>query len=341
MSPNRIPPLTALRAFEAVGRYGVADAARELNVTPAAISHQIRVLEAELGVALFVRAKQGLVLTLKGQQYLTDVAASFDALAESSRRLTDPSSSGRLVIDSLPSFATDFLVPRLHRFREAHSDIDLEIKTPPRIFGRTINFEQSGANIAIRGGGVAGEWPGMHAEMLCHEIQFPVCAPALARGPNAIKVPADLARHTLLNSTLAPEGWRDWLAAAAARGDDVSAVRLDRAIRFDLFNMSMTAAISGLGVDLGRAPLVDHWIAQGQLVAPFDLKVTSKLAYWLVTTDAFAARPEFRAFRDWLFAELEAPAVSRRKTSNKRTSKSGDRRARSRKTRKSSPSVRR
>lgn len=311
MSLHRIPPLTALRTFEAVGRFGVAEAARELNVTPAAISHQIRVLEAELGIPLFERSKHGLVLTLKGQEYLANVASSFDALYESSRRLKDPSSSGRLVIDSLTSFATDFLVPRLHRFRAINPDIDLEIKTPAKLFGRVVNFEQSGANVAIRGGGVAGEWPGLRAEKLAHEIQFPVCAPELLKGPNAIRKPADLAKHTLLNSTLAPEGWRDWLAAATAKGWNVSGVRLDHAIRFDLFNMSMTAAIHGVGVDLARSPLVDHWLEQGLLVAPFDLKVTSKLAYWLVCSEPFAETPEFKSFRSWVFSELESLSSSK------------------------------
>lgn len=300
-----LPPLTALRAFEAVGRYGVAGASRELNVTRAAILHQIRVLEAELGVVLFIRSNRGLTLSVKGQEYLTQVTASFDALHESSRRLKNPESGRQLVLDSVASFATDFIVPRLHRFYETNPDINLEIKALTKWYG-PIEFERTGANVAIRGAGMAGEFPGLRAEKLAHEIHFPVCAPQLLKGRNALRKPADLAKHHMLDTTVAPEGWRDWLIAADAAGEDVADVKLDNARRFDLFNMSMTAAIQGVGVDLGRSPLVDHWMEQGLLVAPFDLKVTSKRSYWLVCRETFAESPEFVAFRTWLLDELDA-----------------------------------
>ncbi len=300
-----LPPLTALRAFEAVGRFGVAGAARELNVTRAAILHQIRVLENELGVTLFIRSNRGLTLSLKGQAYLTQVTASFDSLHESSRRLKNPESGGLIVVDSLTSFATDFMVPRLHRFYATNSDITLEIKTLTAWYG-PIEFERTGAHVAIRGGSMAGDFPGLKAEKLAHEIHFPVCAPAMLKGPGAIRRISDLAKHPILAATSAPEGWRDWLAAAEADGHDVSGVSLETARRFDLFNMSMTAAIQGVGVDLGRSPLVDHWMEQGLLAAPFDLAVTSKRAYWLVCRESFAETREFTAFRNWLLDELDA-----------------------------------
>jgi LysR family glycine cleavage system transcriptional activator len=300
-----LPPLTALRAFEAVGRFGVAGASRELNVTRAAILHQVRVLEAELGVVLFLRSNRGLTLSLKGHEYLSHVTQSFDALHESSRRLKNPGCRRHLVLDSVTSFATDFVVPRLGRFYEAHPDVSIEIKALKKWYG-PVEFERTGANVAIRGAGQATEFPGLHAEKLAHEIHFPVCAPKLLQGPNAIRTPADLAKHPILDSTIAPEGWRDWLRAAEACGDDVSGISLDNALRFDMFNMSMTAAIQGVGVDLGRSPLVDHWIEQGVLVAPFDLAVTSKGSYWLVCRESFAENPEYVAFRDWLLEELNA-----------------------------------
>jgi LysR family glycine cleavage system transcriptional activator len=300
-----LPPLTALRAFEAVGRYGVAGAARELNVTRAAILHQIRVLEAELGVILFVRSNRGLTLSLKGQEYLAQVVASFDALHESSRRLKHPESGRHIVLDSVVSLATDFITPRLHRFYARHPEVMLEIKALTKWYG-PIEFERTGANVAIRGAGMAGEFPGLRAEKLAHEIHFPVCAPALLEGPDGIRTPADLARHPLLDATVAPEGWRDWIAAAAETGEDLSELSLENARRFDMFNMSMTAAIHGVGVDLGRSPLVDHWMQEGRLVAPFALQVTSKRSYWLICRESFADTPEFQAFRGWLFEELDA-----------------------------------
>jgi LysR family glycine cleavage system transcriptional activator len=298
-----LPPLTALRAFEAVGRFGVAGASRELNVTRAAILHQIRVLEADLGVVLFVRSNRGLSLSLKGQEYLSDVTQSFDALHDSSRRLKHPESGRHLVLDSVTSFATDFMLPRLHRFYDAHPDVSLDIKALNKWYG-PVEFERTGANVAVRGAALPGDFPGLRAEKLAHEIHFPVCAPVLLRGPNAIRKPADIARHPILETSVAPEGWRDWLAAAAEQGHDVAGITLDNARHFDLFNMSMTAAIHGGGVDLGRSPLVDHWLEQGLLVAPFDFAVTSKRSYWLVCREAFADSPEFVGFREWLMDEL-------------------------------------
>lgn len=298
-----LPPLTAVRTFEAVGRHGVAQAASKLNVTPAAIYHQIRTLEAELGVPLFTRSKNGLVLTLKGEKYLSQVTSTLDALHECSRNIRDNSSGNRLVIDSLTSFGTDFLAPRLKNFRAAYPDIELEILTLAT--GR-VKFEKTGAHIAIRGGGAAGHWPGLRAEKLVHETFFPVCSPALLDGPMPLKCPADLAKHTLLNVTSTAEGWRDWLSAAAARGEDVSEVNLDQSIRFDLIHMSMQAAIQGVGVDLARAPLVDYWMDRGALVAPFDLKVTSTMSYWLICPEPYAITPQFKAFRTWIYDEIRA-----------------------------------
>lgn len=299
-----VPPLTALRAFEAVGRVGVAQAAAELNVTPAAISHQIRLLESELGLTLFTRAKAGLELNKVGRAYLRDVAFGFDAIQEGTRRLKNPVRTERLVIDCLTSFANDFIVPRLARLYRDNSKLELHLQTLARPFG-PLEFARSGAHAAIRGGGVAGEWPDFHAERLAHEVFYPVCAPALATGPNALRRPADLADHTLLLVTGAPEGWTEWLTAATDRGEDVSGVRTQHALGFDTIHSAMLAAIEGVGVGLGRGPLVDHAIASGQLVAPFDIEVVSTHAYWLIYPDSTRAQPAFGLFREWLFDELD------------------------------------
>lgn len=299
-----LPPLTALRTFEAVGRRGMTKAASELNVTPAAIYHQIRALEAELGVALFTRAKgRGLQLTHKGGIYLAQVAQIFDQIHDSARSIRDDNWRNRIVVDSMTSFATDFVVPALPRFITANPDIELEILTSARELG-PIKLETTGANVAIRCGVAAGHWSGMHAERLVTETMFPVCAPALLQGPNAIRKPADLAKHTLLTVSRAPEGWRDWLEAAAAAGEDVSKVSLDQAIRFDLFNVSMTAAAQGVGVDLARAPMADRYLESGAVIAPFNISVASRTSYWLVCSHDFAKTPHYEAFRDWIFKEV-------------------------------------
>ena len=183
--------------------------------------------------------------------------------------------------------------------------LELEIKTLIPGSTRT-DFERSGAHVAIRGGSVAGQWPGLRAEQLAHEVYFPVCAPHLVSGANAIRTPADLANRTLLVVTTTPEGWNEWLTAARGAGYDVGGVDLRNSLRFDTIHSSMLAAISGVGVDLGRSPLVDQAIAQGQLVSPFNLKASSTLSYWMVYPEATLEMPAFRHFRQWLLQELEA-----------------------------------
>ncbi|MDZ4371278.1 MAG: LysR substrate-binding domain-containing protein [Phenylobacterium sp.] len=304
MSSRWLPPLTALKTFEAVGRAGMAGAAVELNVTPAAINHQIRALEADLGLKLFTRTKTGLVLNKSGREYLSEVAASFDLLYSATRRIKNPFRAHRLVIECLTSFANDFIIPRLGTFYREYPDIELEFRTLRRPRAR-LDLAHTGAHVAISGGNVAGEWPGLNAERLSHETFFPVCAPSMQTGPNALLQPADLARQTLLVVTGAPEGWAEWLAAAAEAGCDVSGVSLDSALRFDNFHSSSLAAIQGIGIDLGRAPLVNQALACGDLVAPFNIKVRSTASYWLIYPDTVVDLPAFRLFRDWLCRELE------------------------------------
>jgi len=302
---RRLPPLTAIRAFEAAGRFGIQRAAAELNVTPAAIYHQIRALEADLEVELFTRNKgKGLVLTLQGEQYLSEVIQIFDNLYASVKRIRSDGYRNELTIDSLTSFASGFLIPRIKGFIDANPDIDVKIITPQKSTGR-IRFEQTGAHVAIRGGAAAAQWPDLHAEMLVHETMFPVCAPELLEGPDGLKEPADLARARILDVVPTPEGWADWLEEAERRGHDVT-VNLDDAVKFDLIQLSMQAAAEGLGVDLGRAPVVDHLLDTGRLVAPFDIKMRSTLSYWLVAPEPFTHTEQFRRFRAWLRTELAA-----------------------------------
>lgn len=301
MSSRWLPPLTALKTFEAVGRVGMARAAMELNVTSAAISHQIRALEADLGVKLFSRTKKGLVLNKPGREYLAEVAASFEQLYGATRRIKNPLRTHRLVIECLTSFANDFLIPRLGSFYPDNPDIELEFRTLQRPRAR-LDLAHTGAHVAITGGNVAGEWPGLNADRLAHETFFPVCAPALLA---ELKTPADLARQPLLVVTGAPEGWREWIAAAEAAGENLGALSLDNALRFDNFHSSSLAARQGIGVDLGRAPLVSRALARGELVAPFDIKVRSTAGYWLVYTNSVAELPAFVRFRDWLQRQLD------------------------------------
>ncbi len=304
MSTRWLPPLTALKTFEAVGRVGMTGAAMELNVTSAAISHQIRALEADLGLKLFSRTKKGLILNKSGREYLTEIAASFELLYSATRRIKNPFRTHRLVIECLTSFANDFVIPRLAGFYRDHPGIELEFRTQHR--PRTnMDLARTGAHVAITGGNVAGNWPGLNAERLAHEVFFPVVSPQVQAGPNPLRKPSDLAKHTLLVVTPAPEGWREWIAAAEEAGEEVGPLALNNALRFDTFHSSSLAARQGIGVDMGRAPLVNNALALGELVAPFDIRVRSTAAYWLLHPDSVAELPAFVAFRAWLLAELD------------------------------------
>lgn len=307
---RRLPPLTALKAFEAVGRLGnVKEAADELNVTPAAVSHQIRALEEHLEVELFSRTTRNLLLTRSGAEFLAAVSAAFDLLKEGADRLSSETGRQRLVVNSLPSFASNFLVPRLLQFHQAHPELDMEINTTVR-FGDPFELKNIGADVAIRAGLHEGAWPGMVAERLVPEEMFPVCAPSLLSGATPLAAPTDLAHHTLLIVSRTPEGWPDWLEAAKAKGWDVEGVDPHHGLRFDTIQLAMTAAIEGMGVVIGRRPLVDAYLDSGLLVSPFDLSVTSKLAYWLVYPPRMAQTERLRAFRDWLRSELRLPVLT-------------------------------
>ena len=305
----RLPPLTALRAFEAVGRLGnVRDAADELNVTPAAVSHQIRTLEDHLGVELFVRGARGLQLTDPGAEFVVSASEAFHVLHEGLQRLAERAKIERLVVNSLPSFASNFLVPRLSHFHAAHPDIEIEINTGGR-FGEVIDMRALGVDIAIRAGLDKSAFPGLIAERLVPEVMFPVCTPALRDGPNPIRTPEDLARHTLIIVSRTPEGWPEWIEEARKRQWRLDALDPHHGLRFDTIQLAVTAALQGMGVVIGRRPLIDTLLASGELVAPFDIEVTSKIAYWLVYTPAMVATPRLEAFRGWLRAELGLPAT--------------------------------
>lgn len=304
---RRLPPLTALRAFEAVGRLGnVREAADELNVTPAAVSHQIRALEEHLDAELFSRTSRALQLTRSGGDLLAAVSAAFDLLHEGADRLARRTQHQPLVVNSLPTFASNFLVPRLSQFHGAHPEIEIEINTAGK-FGEPLDLRKMGADVAIRAGLHEGAWPGLTAERLVPEEMFPVCAPSLLKGPHALRSPADLADQTLITVSRTPEGWPDWLQAARDRGWAVEGVDPDRGLRFDTIQLAMTAAIEGMGVVIGRRPLVDAYLQSGLLVSPFDLTVTSKLAYWLVYLPTAMRTERLQAFRAWLRGELHLP----------------------------------
>jgi LysR family glycine cleavage system transcriptional activator len=297
---RRLPPLNALRAFEAAARHlSITRAAEELNVTPAAVSHQVKTLEDYLGLPLFRRLTRALMLTDAAQAALPALRDGFDSLAEGAERLRAYDASGPLVVSVMPTFAAKWLVPRLDRFREVDPDIDVRIDATDRV----IDFAREDADIGIRYG--PGVYPGLRVDRLFSDEVFPVCSPALLDGPRPLATPADLRWHTLLHENwgVANDRWPDWRMWLRAAGvDDVDP---SRGPRFSHLTMTIQAAIAGHGVALGSTVLAADDLAAGRLVRPFELRLSTPVdfAYFVVCPEAAADRPKIVAFREWLLAE--------------------------------------
>lgn len=291
---RRLPPFAALRAFEAAARqFSFRRAAEELSLTESAISHQVKRLEADLGVQLFRRLNRGLELTREGQTYLKPVRDALDQLAEATRQVSESRNEGTLTVSLMASFAVHWLIPRLRSFQDAHPAIEIRLVTS----GELADFAQEDVDAAIRYG--CGEWPGLRADFLIAEHFFPVCSPRLARHGSALVQPIDLANHTLLQSLGEPDAWRMWLHTAGVDGVDPYA-----GPTFDTSALIMRAAMEGLGVAIGYRPLVDEDLEAGRLRAPFDMTLTSGCAYYFVCPQAKAEQPKIVAFRGWLVSEI-------------------------------------
>jgi len=293
---RQIPPLNALRAFEAVARHlSFTGAADELGVTQGAVSQQVKKLEAHLGLLMFRRVHQGLLLTDSGQAYLPVVRDAFDGLALGTRTLQSRERRGILTVSVSAGFATKWLVPRSHRFYERHPEIDLRISASPE----HINFARGDIDLAVRHGD--GIWPELDAVRLMAENVFPVCSPAMAGKPDKPMAPIDLRHQTLLRSWR-PDYWPRWFTAAGAAG----AVDTARGPAFDDHSNAIQAAIDGRGVALGRTALVGDDLLAGRLVRPFERVIPADIAYWIVCPKGTAGRPKIVAFREWLLAEAGA-----------------------------------
>jgi len=289
---TRLPSLNGLKAFESAARHmSFTQAALELNVTQTAVSHQIRRLEDELGVRLFLRLKDGLALTREGQAYFPDVRSAFQALRYATGQLLETDSHHVLTISTLVSFASKWLLPRLASFQHAFADIDVRITASTEM----VDFRKGGIDAAIRYG--TGDWHGLRSDWLMSDEVFPVCSPELLKGPNALKDPSDLAHHTLLQvSGMTHDDWNLWLTAAGQPKKQAEGSRLT----FDLAMMAVQAAVDGLGVCIGRSTYVDDDLKAGRLVVPFDLRLKSDLGFYLVTPHELANTRKVVAFRTWL-----------------------------------------
>ena len=299
---QRLPPLNALRAFEvAARRGGFTNAARELHVTPAAVSHQIKTLESHLNAQLFRRLPRGLEITEAGRQLLPQLTRGFEHFARAVAGLSAGGLAGKLRINTAPSFAALWLVPRLDSFLRAYPDIEvcvLSNETAPDL---------NTGEVDIRLPYGMGDYPGLATSLLMREQIFPVCAPTLLN-QSPLRRFSDLRHHTLLHDiNTGPEEstmtWRRWLRDAGVSGVDPT-----RGVKFGNSTLLTEAAVRGQGVALGRTSLVGDHLATGRLVRPLKASRPADYAYYAVTTHAGAERPRVQAFVGWLEAQVERDA---------------------------------
>ena len=298
---RRLPSLNALKAFEASARQeSFTKAADELCVTQGAVSQQVKALEDELGVRLFRRERQRLVITDAGRAYLEVVRDAFDRLAMGTERLLQREKSGTLTITTSPNFAAKWLVHRLRRFSEAHPGIDLRVSASVQ----HIDFAREDIDLALRHGD--GLWPGMHVTRLCAEELFPVCSPKLLRGRGALHSLRDIRHHTLLH-TNGTDDWTHWLGRVGV-GVDAGGVDLKHGVVFNQASMAIDAAVDGQGIALARTALASWDLISGRLVRPFSQALEAPYAFWIVCPKSAADLPKISAFRGWLLKEAEEDA---------------------------------
>ena len=296
-----LPSLNGLRAFEVAARHlSFTRAAAELNVTQTAISHQIRRLEEQLGIRLFLRRNRALLLTREGQAYLPEVRAAFEDLRRATERLRRPEREGLLTVSTTASLAAKWLVTRAAGFQEAHPGIEVRITTSSHL----VDFRREEVDMAVRYG--RGNWSGLRAQWLMAEELFPVCSPALLNGAKPLRRPEDLAHHTLLPATVSREDWQLWLTAA---GLPVS-LASRRGLTFDQSFMAVQAAVDGHGIAMGRTRYVEADIAAGRLVVPFDVVLPADAGFYIVAPEETADTPKIALFRDWLIGSVAPGSVA-------------------------------
>jgi LysR family transcriptional regulator, glycine cleavage system transcriptional activator len=293
-----LPPLNALRAFEAIARHlSFAKAAEELHVTPAALSHQIRGLEQEVG-PLFHRRTRAIELTETGRLLYPGLHAGFESVRNALAQL-DRTREGRvLVVTATPGLVAKWLMPRLWRFLRAHPDIDARVAATMKI----VDFNAEGVDLGIRLSKRVD--PDLHTEKLFDDTMLPVCSPRLVE--QGLHRAADLARFPLIHydfatSMHAPPVWTDWFPLAGLQGADAPT----RGLRVSAADHALEAAVSGAGVALSHKLIASDDVHAGRLVTPFGPELPLASAYYFVCPKGHETRPKVRAFRDWLFAEME------------------------------------
>ena len=315
--PDRLPPLNALRAFEAAARHrSFKRAAGELFVTPAAISQQVKTLEEYLGVELFRRLTRAIELTPAAEAMLPKLREGFDCFAAGLAQARRAEERGRIAVLAPPNFVARWLMPRLRSFTTSYPQYDLRIigtlraiDNPEDDLPAEPGRADAEARVSVRYG--MGDYPGAVVDHLFQPSYVPVCSPKLlGRGP-PLHRPSDLRNHMLIHDDSSPgdeerPGWEEWLEIAGAKGVDGT-----RGPRFSNASLVHEAAMDGLGVALALRPLVDSDIEEGRLVVPIERAVPTRFAYYLVTPEALIAHPAASTFRRWLTAQAEGQSRRR------------------------------
>ena len=294
---RRLPSLRGIQAFEAVARLGnLAAAADALGITASAVSHRLRGLERELGVHLLHRTPRGLTLTEAGRRYHGAVEAAFAGLAQATADLLGPDLSRPLTISLTSEIGLRWLMPRFHRFRAQHPDIDTALLSTYEV----ADLQAGEADLALRYGG--GRWPGVEAEAILTFSVSPVCAPAVKQSIAGLPLSDALAAVTFIREDY--DDWKLWLEAAGLSG-----FKPARELQFRDYSMAVTAAVSGHGLLLGYSGYVDAEVKAGQLVHPYELNVPTGKGYYLVYRKERLADPRVEAFRAWVMAEAAAGSM--------------------------------
>lgn len=294
MAIRRLPPLNALRAFEAAARHGSFNkAAEELCVTPSAVSHQLKSLEEFLGQKLFRREKRQVYLTGAGERYLGSVQLALDEVESATRRLMTATNTSAVNISVAPFFLTRWLVPRITHFQQKHPDVELRFSSTMGY----IDFEHSDTDMAVYYG--RGKWDDVESFLLRNIVQTPVCSPDFLEGPDALKEPADIVKHTLIYITGRRHEWNN-----ALRQVGLSQSAATHTMSFSSTSLAVSAAIEGIGIALADRVLVQREIETGKLVAPFDLSFDTQNGFYLVYKKNRALTQGMQAFRDWIMEEM-------------------------------------
>jgi LysR family glycine cleavage system transcriptional activator len=291
---RRLPPLTAVRAFEAAARHeSFAKAAEELFISASAVSHQIKGLEQYLGTALFSRRKRKVQLTAIGEKYFTSVKQALNELEVATQRLVASPETDIVVLAVAPNFLVRWLMPRMQHFQELYPDVELQIST---IVG-LVDFTNQNVDMAVYFG--HGDWHDVDAYFVSHVYLSPMCSPGLLRGGKPLQKPDDLRQHTLIHVSKRMYEWPEWLALA---GLEYKGFRRD--LKLSTAQLATAAAREGLGVALADSTLSRDELKSGQLVQPFDIQLDTHNSYYLVHQKDRPMTYGMQVFKDWVMEEM-------------------------------------